>query len=174
MAAHLRPSGHLHLHVHATPLHESSGRGEIAQAAPAGRGGGPSRPAAPPASGQPPAGGSAGRAPGRGGTRPRPPTHSRAVRRSTPCTPRFPDFIPEGGSGVSKRWMMLCAAVAGLALAGCRVEQTEEAQPPEVQVEPGQLPEYETEPGQVEVRPDTERVVVPDVDVERPEQQQTR
>jgi hypothetical protein len=70
--------------------------------------------------------------------------------------------------------MMLCAAVAGLALAGCRVEQTEEAQPPEVQVEPGQLPEYETEPGQVEVRPDTERVVVPDVDVERPEQQQTR
>jgi len=74
---------------------------------------------------------------------------------------------------VSRRWMMLCAAVAGLALAGCRVERTEEAQPPDVQVEPGQLPEYEPEPGQVEVRPDTQRVVVPNVDVDRPDQQQS-
>ena len=69
--------------------------------------------------------------------------------------------------------MMLCAAVAGLALAGCRVEQTEEAQPPDVQVEPGQLPEYEPEPGQVEVRPDTQRMVVPNVDVDRPDQHQS-
>lgn len=64
--------------------------------------------------------------------------------------------------------MMVAAAAAGLVLAGCRVEQVEEAQPPDVQVEPGQLPQYETEPGQVQVRPDTEQVTVPDVDVQRP------
>jgi hypothetical protein len=69
---------------------------------------------------------------------------------------------------VTSRWMMAAAAAAGLLLAGCRVEQVEETQPPDVQVEPGQLPRYETEPGEVRVQPDTERVVVPDVDVQRP------
>lgn len=74
------------------------------------------------------------------------------------------------------RFMRLLAVGAGVALAACTVEQTEEARPPDVQVEPGQLPEYETEPGQVQVRPDTQNVVTPDVDVQRPEgaQQQSR
>nr|PZN90234.1 MAG: hypothetical protein DIU52_08960 [bacterium] len=62
--------------------------------------------------------------------------------------------------------MMMAAAAAGLVLAGCRVDQAEEVQPPDIQVEPGQLPRYDTEPGQA--RPDTDRVVVPDVDVQRP------
>jgi len=68
--------------------------------------------------------------------------------------------------------MMAALAAAGLMLAGCRVEQVEETQPPDVQVEPGQLPQYETEPGEVRVRPDTEQVTVPDVDVQRPAQPQ--
>ena len=66
--------------------------------------------------------------------------------------------------------MMVAAAAAGLALGGCRVEQTEEAQPPDVQVEPGQLPEYQAEPGQVEVQRDTQQVVVPEVEVQPPPQ----
>ncbi|MBB3034269.1 hypothetical protein [Alteriqipengyuania lutimaris] len=59
---------------------------------------------------------------------------------------------------------------AALALAGCDVEQTEEAEMPEV--EGGNMPEYDVDTADVDVDTDTttEEIEVPtmDVDVEEP------
>ena len=54
-------------------------------------------------------------------------------------------------------------------LAACDVDQTREGEMPDVEVEGGQLPEYEVETPDIDVRTDTQRVIVPDVDVRPPD-----
>ena len=56
----------------------------------------------------------------------------------------------------------------GLALAGCNVEQTEEAELPEIDVNAtgGQMPEYDVEGPDVDVGTTNETVQVPELDVE--------
>lgn len=56
------------------------------------------------------------------------------------------------------------AATAGLGLAACDVEQTEEGEMPEV--EGGNMPEYDVETPEVEVGTEEETVEVPTVDVD--------
>lgn len=55
-----------------------------------------------------------------------------------------------------------------LGMAACSVEQTEEGEMPEVEVEGGNLPEYDVDAADVRVGTDTQQVVVPDVDVDMP------
>jgi DUF4097 and DUF4098 domain-containing protein YvlB len=62
---------------------------------------------------------------------------------------------------------LLVAPLFAVGMAACEVEQTEEGDVPEVEVEEGQLPAYDVEGPDVEVTEDT--VTVPDVDVDRPE-----
>jgi len=55
-----------------------------------------------------------------------------------------------------------------LSLAACRVEKTEEGEMPDVDVEAGKLPEYDVDPAKVEIKTDTKKVIVPDVNVKIP------
>ncbi|KNG94183.1 hypothetical protein [Pseudaestuariivita atlantica] len=61
------------------------------------------------------------------------------------------------------------AVVAALVIAGgvymIDIDQTQEAQLPEVKIEGGQLPEYDAEVGSVEVGSTTTEVTVPEVEV---------
>ncbi|MEM1251889.1 MAG: hypothetical protein AAGI69_05610 [Cyanobacteria bacterium P01_H01_bin.21] len=52
--------------------------------------------------------------------------------------------------------------------AGCRVEQEQSGELPDVDVdvEPGQLPEYEVEGPEVEIGTEQQEITVPDVDVD--------
>lgn len=59
-----------------------------------------------------------------------------------------------------------------LALGACEIEQRDQAEAPEIEVEPGALPQLEIEPADVEVRTDTQIVVVPEVQVQ-PERRDT-
>lgn len=79
-------------------------------------------------------------------------------------------------------------AIAGLLvlpLGGCRVQQTEEGDMPDVDVEArgGEMPEYEVEPAEIEIKGEKKtikvptdidvtmeerEIIVPDVDVRRP------
>ena len=59
----------------------------------------------------------------------------------------------------------LMAPVLAFGLAGCTVDQTEEGEMPDVDVEGGQLPQYDVDPADVDVGTDTQRVIVPDIDV---------
>jgi hypothetical protein len=52
-------------------------------------------------------------------------------------------------------------------LAACDVDQTREGEMPDVEVEGGQLPEYDVDAPDVRVGTDTQRVIVPDIDVRR-------
>lgn len=60
----------------------------------------------------------------------------------------------------------LTAAVLGLSLAACDVEQTEEAALPEVDVKGGNLPEYDVDTADVDVTTETRTVEVPVIDVD--------
>jgi hypothetical protein len=60
---------------------------------------------------------------------------------------------------------LFAAALMGLSLAACSVEQTEEGEMPEVEVEEGKLPEYDVDAADVDVNVDTAKVPVPDVDI---------
>lgn len=56
------------------------------------------------------------------------------------------------------------AAVA-LATSACTVSKEQEGKLPEVDVKGGQVPKYDVDPAKVEVRQDTQAVVVPKVEV---------
>lgn len=58
--------------------------------------------------------------------------------------------------------------VMGLVVAGCRAEQTEEGEVPDVRVEGGELPEYDVEAADVDVTTDTQVVETPEVEVTPP------
>ena len=60
---------------------------------------------------------------------------------------------------------LFAAALMGLSLAACSVEQTEEGDMPDVDVEGGNLPEYDVDAADVDVKLDTTTVTVPDVDI---------
>ena len=61
------------------------------------------------------------------------------------------------------------APLFALGVAACDVDQTEEGDLPEVEVEGGNLPEYDVDVADVKVGTDTAQVVVPDVDVDMPD-----
>jgi hypothetical protein len=61
----------------------------------------------------------------------------------------------------------LLAPVLAFGVAACDVDQTQDGDLPEVDVEGGQLPEYDVDPADVDVGTDTQRVIVPDIDVRR-------
>jgi hypothetical protein len=48
---------------------------------------------------------------------------------------------------------------------GCEVEQTKEAEMPEVEVKGGQMPQYEVKTPDVDVKMEKKEIEVPDVDV---------
>lgn len=56
---------------------------------------------------------------------------------------------------------MFAAALAG----GCKVDRTGEGELPEVDVRGGQLPKFDIDPARVDVRMDTQTIVVPKVEV---------
>ena len=64
--------------------------------------------------------------------------------------------------------MRIAFALALLAvpLAACDVDQTEEAELPEVNVEGGNMPEFEVDTADIEVGSETMEVEVPTIDVE--------
>jgi hypothetical protein len=56
-----------------------------------------------------------------------------------------------------------------MALAACDVDQTKEAELPEVEVKGGQAPEFDVETADVDVGTKTTTVEVPTVDVDMPD-----
>ena len=62
----------------------------------------------------------------------------------------------------------LVLTAASLGLAACDIDQTEEAELPEVDVEGGNMPEFDVETADVDVCTEEVTVEVPDVDVEMP------
>ena len=64
------------------------------------------------------------------------------------------------------------ALAALLPLAACEVEQTEEGELPEA--EDFNMPEYEVEGPDVDINRDTTTVVVPDVDINTPDDDEVR
>jgi len=71
-----------------------------------------------------------------------------------------------------KKILILLAAAGGLGLAACDVDQTKNAQLPDVDVDVnstgGQLPEFNVTPPEVSVGTENKTVQVPDVDVKVP------
>lgn len=70
-----------------------------------------------------------------------------------------------------KRTLALLAAAAVTLTAACEVEQTKQAEAPDVDVNAsgGQLPEFDVDAKEVEVGAKEEQVEVPDVDVKTEE-----
>lgn len=67
--------------------------------------------------------------------------------------------------------LAILAATAALSLTGCRVEQTEEGNLPEVDVETrgeSNMPEYDVQAGDVDVGTTETQMTVPTVDVNMP------
>lgn len=62
------------------------------------------------------------------------------------------------------RFLAMGAAV--FLFGACEVQKVDEGEAPEVQVEEGQLPEYEVETPEVDVKSDTDTVVVETPEVE--------
>ncbi|MGA9582484.1 MAG: hypothetical protein WBR13_11005 [Allosphingosinicella sp.] len=69
-----------------------------------------------------------------------------------------------------KKITILLAAVSGLGLAACDVDQTQDGKLPDVDVNAtgGQLPEYNVTTPDVDVQMENRTVQVPDVDVNVP------
>ena len=69
--------------------------------------------------------------------------------------------------------LLFALGASALVLGGCKAEQTQEGELPDVEVtaEGGQLPEYEVETADVEVGTREETVTVPDIDVTMPDEQ---
>jgi hypothetical protein len=67
--------------------------------------------------------------------------------------------------------LAICSAAMVLALAGCKVEKTQEGELPNVEVKAdgGQLPKYDVETPEVEVGTKTVEVEVPTATVEMPD-----
>lgn len=59
----------------------------------------------------------------------------------------------------------LLAPAIAFGLAACTVDQTEEGEPPDIDVDAGELPEYDVQPADVDVGWDTTTVRTPDIDV---------
>lgn len=72
----------------------------------------------------------------------------------------------------SKLITLFCVAVLVVPFAGCRVEQTQEGELPEVEVEGGQLPEYEVDAADVEIGTETREIEVPTIDITMPEEEE--
>lgn len=67
------------------------------------------------------------------------------------------------------KWKQAVAAPAIVLMVfatGCRVEQEQAGELPDVDVEPGQLPEYEVEGPEVEIGSEQKEITVPDVDID--------
>ena len=71
------------------------------------------------------------------------------------------------------KFFIATALATSLALTGCSVEQTREAQVPDVDVraEGGQMPQYDVDTADVDVTTERRNVSVPDVDVSTEEKQ---
>ncbi len=69
-----------------------------------------------------------------------------------------------------KKITFLLAAVSGLGLAACDVDQTKEAKLPDIDVNAtgGQAPEFEVTGPDVDVKMENKTVQVPDVDINIP------
>lgn len=67
---------------------------------------------------------------------------------------------------------LFCVAVLVVPFAGCRVEQTQEGELPEVEVTGGQLPEYEVDAADVEIGTETREIEVPTIDITMPEEEE--
>lgn len=65
----------------------------------------------------------------------------------------------------------LAVGAAVFLLGACEVDQVDEGEMPEIEVEEGEAPEYDVEGPEVDVRSDTDTVVVetPEVDIDLPE-----
>lgn len=65
----------------------------------------------------------------------------------------------------------LAVGAAVFLLGACEVDQVDEGEMPEIEVEEGEAPEYDVEGPEVDVRSDTDTVVVetPEVDIDVPE-----
>lgn len=65
----------------------------------------------------------------------------------------------------------LAVGAAVFLLGACEVDQVDEGEMPEVQVEEGEMPEYDVDGPEVDVRSDTDTVVVetPEVDIDLPD-----
>ena len=74
-----------------------------------------------------------------------------------------------------KNFALLALGGLSISLAACDVDQTQEAEAPEIKVEEGQLPAYDVEPANVDVSTGTKTVEVPtlDVDVNSPDAEGT-
>ncbi|HET8655624.1 MAG TPA: hypothetical protein VFL93_08945 [Longimicrobiaceae bacterium] len=57
----------------------------------------------------------------------------------------------------------------GLALSACKVEVKDKGKLPDVDVHDGRAPKVDVKPAEIKVTTDTQKVVVPDVDVTSPE-----
>ena len=69
-----------------------------------------------------------------------------------------------------KKFITIAAVASlGLGLAACDVDQTEEAELPDVEVEGGNMPEFDVETADVDVDTKKVEVEVPDVDVKMPD-----
>ncbi|MCX9148348.1 hypothetical protein [Erythrobacter sp. WG] len=66
---------------------------------------------------------------------------------------------------------LVTALLAPLAigLAACDVDQTKEAELPEVEVKGGQMPEYDVQPAEVDVTTKKTTIEVPDVNITQPD-----
>ncbi|WP_017664446.1 hypothetical protein [Porphyrobacter sp. AAP82] len=64
-------------------------------------------------------------------------------------------------------------APLAIGLVACDVDQTKEAELPEVEVKGGQMPEYDVEPAEVEVKTEKKTIEVPTVDVKQPDAEGT-
>lgn len=63
------------------------------------------------------------------------------------------------------KFFIAAALATSLALTGCSVEQTKQAELPEVRTEGGQMPEYDVETAEVDVSTEKKNVKVPEVEV---------
>ncbi|CAN5187453.1 hypothetical protein BH24GEM2_BH24GEM2_12240 [soil metagenome] len=61
--------------------------------------------------------------------------------------------------------LLFVTALATALVAGCKVDRTREGELPEVDVRGGQLPKFDIDPARVDVRMDTQTIVVPKVEV---------
>lgn len=67
-----------------------------------------------------------------------------------------------------KLWTGLFAMMFAIGMAACDVDKTEDGEAPDVDVQGGEMPEYDVDAADVNVGTDTQTVVVPDVDVNAP------
>jgi hypothetical protein len=64
-----------------------------------------------------------------------------------------------------RKFMLACAPLAALTLAGCDVDVEDPGEAPEVYVEPGRAPDVDVDPADVDVRTEEREMTVPDVDI---------